>query len=211
MAAIRLTRTERKERTRADLIEAARRVFLRNGFHAASLDAIAEEAGFTKGAVYSNFSSKDDLFLAVLTDYYDNQVRAYGEVLFEDETAEDAYRTAARVYIATQSREPQWTPLVTEFTAHASRREPLRLAVVAIRERFLDAIGELIAELGRRHGVEYLVPAREVARGSGAMMRGMAVERLLDEEAVPPELFEELHAAYMRGMARNRTTESNEP
>ena len=110
MAAIRLTRTERKERTRADLIEAARRVFLRNGFHAASL----------------------------------------------------------------------------------------------------DAIGELIAELGRRHGVEYLVPAREVARGSGAMMRGMAVERLLDEDAVPPELFEELHAAYMRGMARNPTTERNE-
>jgi AcrR family transcriptional regulator len=209
--AVRLTRTERKERTRADLIAAARRVFLREGFHAASLDAIAEEAGFTKGAVYSNFTSKDDLFLAVLDDYYENQVHAYRDVLFEDDSAEDSYRTAARVFMATQAREPRWTPLVIEFTAHATRREPLRRAVVEIRERFLDAVGEIIAELGRRHGLEYRVPAREVARGSGAMMRGMAVERLLDPDAVPTELFEELHSAYMRGTARNRTTERNEP
>ena len=62
----RLTREESKARTRADLLRAARRLFVRNGFAATSLADIAEEAALTKGAVYSNFESKEDLFLALL-------------------------------------------------------------------------------------------------------------------------------------------------
>lgn len=61
-----LTRAERQQQTRAALIEAARVVFARDGFHGASLDTIAREAGLSKGAVYSNFDSKADLFLAVM-------------------------------------------------------------------------------------------------------------------------------------------------
>src|SRR5580765_1647639 len=62
----RLTREESQARTRAELLRAAYRLFLRDGFVATSLAAIAEEAGVTKGAVYSNFESKEDLFLAML-------------------------------------------------------------------------------------------------------------------------------------------------
>src|SRR5204862_4334863 len=62
----RLTQAERKQRTRAELVSTARNAFLERGFHGASLDEIAEEAGYSKGAVYSNFAGKDDLFLAVL-------------------------------------------------------------------------------------------------------------------------------------------------
>lgn len=102
----------------------------------------------------------------------------------------------------TVAREPRWTPLVTEFMTHAARREPLRRAVVEVREDFLDAIGRLIGGLAQRHGVEYRLAPREIARGSGAIMRGLAVERLLDPAAVTPELFEELHTAYMRGMTK---------
>ena len=66
----RRTRSESKVRTRTDLIAAARSVFLARGFHPATLDEIAEQAGYTKGAVYSNFAGKDDLFLALLVEYY---------------------------------------------------------------------------------------------------------------------------------------------
>src|SRR3954447_648557 len=62
----RLTREESKARTRQELLRAASRLFLRNGFVATSLSDIAEEAGLTKGAVYSKFESKEDLFLALL-------------------------------------------------------------------------------------------------------------------------------------------------
>ena len=64
----RLTREEKKARTRAQLIDAAAAVFARHGYVAASLDEVAEEAGLTKGAVYSNFDSKEDLFQAVIDD-----------------------------------------------------------------------------------------------------------------------------------------------
>jgi AcrR family transcriptional regulator len=73
----RVSRQERREQTRAELLAAARRAFLREGFHAASLDAIAEEAGYTKGAFYSNFASKDDVLVAVLEEHFRD--RAGGE------------------------------------------------------------------------------------------------------------------------------------
>jgi AcrR family transcriptional regulator len=63
---VRLTRAERREQIRADLVASARQVFLRRGFHQASLEEIALEAGWSKGAVFSNFAGKDELFLAVL-------------------------------------------------------------------------------------------------------------------------------------------------
>jgi AcrR family transcriptional regulator len=63
---IRLSRAEAQDTTRRSLLRAAGRLFLRNGFVATSLADIAEEAGVTKGAVYSNFASKEDLFLALL-------------------------------------------------------------------------------------------------------------------------------------------------
>ena len=65
MATTRVTRSERKARTRDELLVAARKVFLRRGFHGATLEEIADEAGYTKGAVYSNFDSKEGLFLAL--------------------------------------------------------------------------------------------------------------------------------------------------
>ena len=79
----RLTRAERKEQTRADLVAAARRVFGRQGFHAATLDDIADEAGDSKGAVYSNFEGKDELFLAVLDARYEGILRTHRTLLRE--------------------------------------------------------------------------------------------------------------------------------
>jgi AcrR family transcriptional regulator len=67
----RLTREESKARTRAELLRAASRLFLRNGYVATSLSDIAEEAALTKGAVYSNFESKEELFLALLQEIAD--------------------------------------------------------------------------------------------------------------------------------------------
>src|SRR5437667_6166963 len=77
----RLTPERRRALTRTALVEAAAEVFARRGFHAASLDEIAETAGFTRGAIYSNFSGKEDLLLAVLDQYTDRQLEAFGEVL----------------------------------------------------------------------------------------------------------------------------------
>jgi AcrR family transcriptional regulator len=205
MVSQRLTRVERKERTRTDIVAAARESFLRHGFHGASLDLIADEAGYTKGAVYSSFAGKDDLFLAVLDANFEQRRQAYTELLLDQERIEDAYRVVARFLFESDRDEPQWAPLLLEFWAHASRRDELRAAVAERRERFLDAIAQLIADLAERYGVAFRIPTKEVARGSGALMRGMGVEWTLRPGAVDPEVFEEMHAAYMRGLTERST------
>lgn len=197
----RLLRAERKERTRAELVEAARAVFLRRGFHAASLDEIAEEAGYTKGAVYSNFENKDGLFLAVLDEQFRRRAETYLEMVFEHDDIEDSYRAVARFWRDANEREPEWARLVSEFFVHASRHEALRAQALAVRERGLDAIAAIIDAVAARHGVEFTVPTREVARGGGALNRGLAIEQLLNPD-LPGALFEELHLAFMRGVTK---------
>src|SRR3954451_20947346 len=76
---LRMTRAERSEQTRGELIDAARTVFLRRGFHGASLDEISAEAGYTTGAGYSRFGGKDELFLAVLDAHVDRRLGLFAE------------------------------------------------------------------------------------------------------------------------------------
>ena len=200
MTTTRVTRVERKEQTRSDLIAAARHVFLRRGFHGASLDEIAEEAGYTKGAVYSNFAGKDDLFLAVLDAHYGSRVDAYVQIMVEGETFEEAIRSVSRFMIDADASEPDWLPTLAEFVAHAARDEPLRRSYVRVRERFLVAIAGVIQALVERHGLGLRVAPLEAARASSVLIRGYSAERRLDPDAVSSELFIELHAAFMRGL-----------
>ena len=198
----RLRQAERKQRTRGELVSTARTVFLERGFHGASLDEIAERAGYSKGAVYSNFAGKDDLFLAVLDAQFEQRVRVLTDVALDENRLEDSYRAVARSIVAADRAEPRWTPLLLEFWAHASRRDSLRAAVAERRERFFNVIAGLIDELGSRHGVEFAIPAKEVARGSNALARGIALDWLLAPTSVSAELFEEMHTAFVTGLTR---------
>lgn len=198
--AVRLTRIERKERTRADLVDAARRVFLRRGFHGASLDEIAEAAGYTKGAVYSNFAGKDDLYLALLETHYDQRVTAYVDMMLDEPTFEDAIRAVGRFMVEADARDPDWLPTLAEFVSHAARDEVLRLAYVRVRERFLAAIADLIEAICDRHGLALRVPPLEAARASSVLARGYSAERRLDPHAASSDVFVELHAGFMRGL-----------
>jgi AcrR family transcriptional regulator len=196
----RLTQIERKERTRGGLVATARLVFLGRGFHGASLDEIAERAGYSKGAVYSNFAGKDDLFLAVLDAHTERRARILADAALDGPRLEDSLSAVARSIVASDQEEPRWAPLLLEFWAHALRRPALRAAVVERRERFFDIIAELIDELVRRHGVRLAIPAKEVARGSGALVRGIALDRLLEPANVSPEMFEKMHTAFVLGL-----------
>jgi AcrR family transcriptional regulator len=75
----RKTQAERREETREQVLAAAARMFAQRGFHATSLDAIAEEAGFSRGAVYYNFADKEELFLELLDRRYRRERRAGNE------------------------------------------------------------------------------------------------------------------------------------
>ncbi len=200
MATTRISRSERKAQTRTELVAAARRVFMQRGFHGASLDDIADAAGYTKGAVYSNFAGKDDLYLALLDAHYEARVAAYADMLLDEGTFEEATRAVGRFMVDSDVRDPDWLPTLAEFVAHAARDESLRQAYVRIRERFLVAIADVIEALCEKHGLTLLVPPLEAARASSLLARGYSAERRLDPDAVSPEMFVELHAGFMRGL-----------
>ena len=161
----RLTRSERTEQTRAELVEAARLVFLRSGFHGASLEDISLEAGYTTGAVYSRFGGKDALFLAVLDDHIERRLRRYMEAADAAPDFESAGREMLRAAVAAGREEPGWTPLLMEFWMHAARREELRRAVLERHERQLDTVAELYEEIGAREGMGFRAPGARGAAG----------------------------------------------
>ena len=197
-----LTQAQRRERTRGELIETARSLFLARGFHGASLDEIAEAAGYSKGAVYSNFAGKAELFLAVLDAHLERRAASYAQIVLDDTDLEESYRAVARFRLEAEEDEPEWEPLMLEFWAYAARREDLMAVIAEQRERFLDVIMGLIDQLAAKHGVTYTIPLREVARGSGALMRGMVLERMLDPTATSLDVFAEMHVAYMKGLTK---------
>jgi AcrR family transcriptional regulator len=131
-------------KARAELLAAAQRVFLRDGFHGASLTEIAEEAGYTFGAVYSNFQNKDDLFLAVLDAESERRVPLHVDLLLDAPSLEAGLRASAREYAEDARQHPGWTAVYVEFWTHAARRPELRRKVAERHERLLDTVTELV-------------------------------------------------------------------
>jgi AcrR family transcriptional regulator len=198
----RLSRAERQQQTRAELVAAAQRVFLRDGFHGASLNQIAEDAGYTFGAVYSNFQNKDDLFLAVVDAENQRRVPLHVDLLLDAPSLEEGLRASAREFAQYAQQHPDWTAVYVEFWTHASRNPELRREVAERHERLIDTVSGLIEEFARRWGVEFTIPAREVVRGTYALSRGIGLERLLDPQVTPLAQFEEMFMAFTKGVTR---------
>src|ERR1700742_997901 len=118
------TRAEKQARTRAELIATAAAVFARRGYKGASVEEIAEEAGYSHGAVYSNFAGKADLFLAVFEEYMAERVQELAETqveLPEDAPIEVRARALADQWMDRLDRDPDSVLLHMEFIAHAGR------------------------------------------------------------------------------------------
>ena len=194
----RLTREEKKALTRSQLLEASKEVFLRRGFHRAGLEEVAEEAGFSRGAVYSNFESKDDLFLALLDERIERRMQQLRQAAAGLKTLEDLARRDARRWTATMGQEPEWRLLLMEFWTHAARDPRLRRELAARHARQLEAAAKVLEEAAAGLGETLLLPARDIVRAVIAMGRGVALERLVDPDGVPEELFETMLVLFLR-------------
>jgi AcrR family transcriptional regulator len=197
----RLTRAEKSAQTRAQLMASARQLFLRRGFHAASLELVAEEAGFTIGAVYSRFGSKADLFLAILDEHIDRIVAQVAEVAGLDQPLGAHAELLAGRRMALLEREREWFPLVLEFWSHAARDERLRREFGARHERLVGAYAGLIEADYARLGLPLPLAPEVLARAVVAMGNGVALERLADPGRVPEGLLSTMAVAFLRGAA----------
>jgi AcrR family transcriptional regulator len=186
MATRPLTRAERREQTRDDLIGAADRCFVEGGFHPTSLDQIAASAGYTKGAVCSNFVSKEDLFFAV----YERRAAA-AEAEMADLLADDPAAGLERISADTtgrRGRDDGWLAVFFEFWAHVIRHPELRGRFAEIHRRVQRPVAAALERLAGERGAEWPVAALPLAVASGAMQIGLALERLTQPEVVDEAL-----------------------
>jgi AcrR family transcriptional regulator len=201
----RLNRDERKALTRASLIEAGRAVFARRGFHRASLEEIAEEAGYSTGAVYSNFAGKEDLFLAVLDEHISRRLRAVEAAVAQADTPQERARAGARNWMEFLHEDPDWYPLFIEFWAYALRDPELRARVAERFAAFPRANAQLLMEGIRETGGHL---PYDVARSAGilltALSDGLALMKVMDPDAVPDELFGDALAFLLSRIADER-------
>ena len=203
----RLTRAEKSAQTRAQLMASARQLFLRRGFHAASLELVAEEAGFTIGAVYSRFGSKADLFLAILDEHIDRIVAEVAQVAGVAQPLGAHAELLAGRRMALLEREREWFPLVLEFWSHAARDERLRREFAARHERLVGAYAGLIEADYARLGLPLPLAPEVLARAVVAMGNGVALERLADPGRVPEGLLSTMAVGFLRGVAADDPAE----
>jgi AcrR family transcriptional regulator len=195
----RLTRAEQREKTRSCLVAAAAKVFSRRGYDKASLDEVAEEAGFTKGAVYSNFKGKEDLFLATIDAHFEERLAAIKRVMQEEPDEQGTAHAAGMDFMEKLNRDPEYFALFFEFWAYAQRNSAVKKKFLPRVQRFRSALAELF-EAKSDLGLELPIPSEHLASMLIAMAAGVAMERELDPKAVPDDMYALMLQNFFRGM-----------
>jgi AcrR family transcriptional regulator len=192
MTAKRETRTQRQARTRAELLATAAKVFARRGYNGASVEEIAEEAGYSHGAVYSNFDGKADLFLAVFEDYMAERARELAATqvdLGEDAPLEVRARALADQWMERFAKDRESFVLHMEFIAHSGRDPELAGRFGSRSSALREAISHYIAHYQDEAGIELALPPDDLALVLRALGIGLAVEALVSPDAMRQDLY----------------------
>ncbi|HEX9482793.1 MAG TPA: TetR/AcrR family transcriptional regulator [Solirubrobacteraceae bacterium] len=187
-ASTRMTREQSRANTRERLLVAARSVFARSGYHGASVEEVASEAGFSTGALYSNFEGKEDLFLALMEREIDEHAQEITTAVRERTSIADRATGGARQWMTMIEREPEALLLFMEFWAYGVRDAKVRTKVAARFAQMRQVLTGLIAEGVRDFDLELTIPAEQLAVAIDALADGIARQKLADPDAVPDEL-----------------------
>jgi AcrR family transcriptional regulator len=179
----RLSRAEQNDRNRALLLAAARRVFLERGYFAATLDQIADEAGFSKGAVYSRFASKAEMFLALLEDRIAERA-AQNAQLGKDLAGTGNFAAVIDLAERAERGAPGWRLLVTEFRIHAARDPELNRRYAALHARTVDGVAQVLAAVSKEGAEGLPFPPRQLAELMLTIETGRALEQIANLDAL---------------------------
>ncbi len=189
-------RAERQAETRRRLVDVAREMFISDGYAATSLDKVAERAGFSKGAVYSNFSGKEELCMAVLDSIHAEQVVQVAEVFSGPGGLDDKIDRFA-VWAREGIGQPLWVALESEFGAVA-RQSPFVASALRRRQREVRAaIAALIEQVTTDQGITLRFPPEQAATMLLSLGIGLGALRSIDH-GVDPGMFGDAMRALLR-------------
>jgi AcrR family transcriptional regulator len=192
MTARRRGREAQVERNRELLLAAARRVFLARGYHGSTLEAIAAEAGFSKGVVYSQFESKADLFLALLDERIEERAAENARVVRDAGGGAAAIAALCALGRGRAGKEVDWNLLLLEFRAQAARDPAINESYAKAHARAIDGIARLLAGMFDAAGVEPSPSPRVLATFILAVTSGVNLENLVAPESLPAAAVVEL-------------------
>jgi AcrR family transcriptional regulator len=197
----RLSRKEKQAKTRSSLMKSAARVFCKHGMDKASIDEVAEDAGYTKGAFYANFASKQELFLAMLDEGFTERIEEVDRAFAaSDESPPEQARHAAADFARASRADPGAERLFLEFASYALRDDDFRQELLT---RFATLRERLEAVYQRRHdeyGLQLDIPMERIVRMVIAMADGWALWQLLDPDGVDEQLLEEMMEIFTTGV-----------
>lgn len=195
----RLTREESQMRTRELLIEAARQVVARQGYGGASVGDIAEAAGFSKGAFYSNFASKEGILLELLRRHKMRDI-AEMRALLEASTDISAVQQAFRQRFASLDRDLEWALLANELQLQAARSPSFAAEYQALDGAYRSALAELFGALFAKAGKAPPARLDDLAVAAITLAHGLALQRASNGPAQVSERAGEIVVTFIEGL-----------
>jgi len=196
----RLTRKEKQAQTRECLMLSAARVFARRGLQHASIDEVAEDAGFTKGAFYANFKNKEELFLAMLDERFAKRIEDIEQVIEGEGSAEQKARRAGDKLVEATRADSEWERLFFEFSAYAARDENFREELVTRHRAMRQRVAAALARAHENGGQKWPLSFEDIALMTGAMGNGFSQEKLLERDDIPDELHGTMLMVFFTGL-----------
>ncbi len=199
---MRLTREQSKAATREKLLDAARQVFAARGFHGASVEEIAAVAGYSTGALYSNFDGKEDLFMVLMSREVSRHVEWFTDVVAHRATVAERTEGGADFWMAFIEREHEMLLLMVEFWAYGVRDPDVRPHVAAHFAEVRQMLTRLVSDSAREFDLELTMPAEYLAIAIDALADGIARQKLADPDAIPGDLMRTVLATLFAGATR---------
>ena len=193
-APARLTRAESQARTRQALLDAAGEIFVERGLHRTSVEAIAERAGYTRGAFYSNFASKEEVFAELLQNTVYRAYRRMAQRQLDSEGPVPSARESAEWLAKIQAHpDGRWLfHLWLELLLEAGRDEKMRRLAVEFWRSNRELIARIIEKRYKEEGREPPLKPLTFASALIAMDIGLAIQHYVDPEVVPLDVFPEV-------------------
>ncbi len=198
MSAPPLTRREKQQQTRDALFAAAAELFAEHGLQSTSVDQIAQAAGYTKGAFYANFASKEELFLVMLDERFGRELERLDRALAGKGEPQVEARAAALEFVRS-AFDRTWSRLYFQFAAHAARSESFRRELAVHHRHMRRRLAAILERWRTGYGVELALSTERAAAMLCAMADGFLVDRLIDPGA-DPELFAEMVGVFLSGL-----------
>jgi AcrR family transcriptional regulator len=193
------TRRQKQAETRSSLLRSAAKLVCRHGMDGASVEEVAQDAGYTKGAFYSNFKSKEELFLVMLDEKFGAELERIDRLLAGTGEPGDEARDAAQDFVRYIHSDPEWPRLYFEFVAYAARNDAFRQEL-ATRHRALRArLTEIYGRWSSGFPAPPPIPISDIAAMTDFMGDGFILDQLVDP-ALDDDLYATMLAIFFRGL-----------